>query len=56
METRRLKTLPLMKVTAGAMAFMLSWGVGLSVNAQTKTIENIKKEKVINQVPAATKL
>ncbi len=38
METRRLKTLPLMKVTAGAMAFMLSWGTGVSVNAQTTTI------------------
>ncbi|MBE9198935.1 iron ABC transporter substrate-binding protein [Nodularia sp. LEGE 06071] len=27
-----------MKVTAGALAFMLSSGVGLSVNAQTKTV------------------
>ncbi len=33
-----MKTLPLMKVSAGALAFMLSWGIGLSVNAQTQTL------------------
>ena len=33
-----MKTLSLKQVSAGALAFMLSWGVGLSVNAQTKTI------------------
>ncbi len=33
-----MKTLPLMKVSAGALAFMLSSGVGLSVDAQTKTL------------------
>ncbi|WP_193198427.1 iron ABC transporter substrate-binding protein [Nostoc sp. MG11] len=27
-----------MKVSAGALAFMLSWGVGLTVDAQTKTL------------------
>ena len=33
-----MKTLSLKQVSAGALAFMLSWGVGLSVNAQTRTI------------------
>lgn len=33
-----MKTLPLMKVSAGALAFMLSAGIGVSVNAQTKTL------------------
>ena len=38
MQSVKLKPLSLMKVTAGALAFMLSSGVGLSVNAQTRTI------------------
>jgi iron(III) transport system substrate-binding protein len=38
MQTLKLKPLSFMKVTAGALAFMLSSGIGLSVNAQTRTI------------------
>lgn len=38
MQTVKLKTLPLAKVTAGALAFMLSSGIGVSVNAQTRTL------------------
>ena len=38
MKTAKLKTLPLAKVTAGALAFMLSSGVAISVNAQQKTL------------------
>ncbi|WP_414529256.1 iron ABC transporter substrate-binding protein [Nodularia chucula] len=38
MQTLKLKTLPLAKVTAGALAFMLSSGIGVSVNAQTRTL------------------
>jgi iron(III) transport system substrate-binding protein len=37
-ESGKLKTLPLMKASAGTLAFMLSWGIGLSVNAQTQTL------------------
>ncbi|WP_339376639.1 iron ABC transporter substrate-binding protein [Nodularia sp. NIES-3585] len=48
----KLKTLPLMKVTAGALAFMLSSAVGVSVsvNAQTKTltIYSGRSEKLIS--------
>jgi iron(III) transport system substrate-binding protein len=33
-----LKTLPLMKVSAGTLAFMLTSGIGLSVDAQTQTL------------------
>ncbi|WP_334310753.1 MULTISPECIES: iron ABC transporter substrate-binding protein [Anabaenopsis] len=33
-----MKTFSLKQVSAGALAFMLTWGIGLSVNAQTKTI------------------
>jgi iron(III) transport system substrate-binding protein len=38
MQTVKLKPLSLMKATAGALAFMLTSGIGLSVNAQTKTL------------------
>ncbi len=50
MQTVKLNPLSLMKVTAGALAFMLSSGVGVSVNAQTKTVTiySGRSEKLIS--------
>ncbi|MDH6061670.1 iron ABC transporter substrate-binding protein [Chrysosporum bergii ANA360D] len=38
MNAVKFKTVPLVKASAAALAFLLSSGIGLSVNAQTKTI------------------
>ncbi|MEA5582464.1 iron ABC transporter substrate-binding protein [Nodularia harveyana UHCC-0300] len=50
MQTVKSKPLSLIKVAAGALAFVLSSGIGVSVNAQTKTITiySGRSEKLIS--------
>jgi iron(III) transport system substrate-binding protein len=48
-EDWKLKSLPLLKVSALALAVTLGWGIGVAVNAQTKTlvIYSGREEKLI---------